>query len=156
MYGILTPSLVQEAFAMVLPLIEQTLKNYCEHGNLAVVVTGTEIINPRDQRRSFPDDYFLVAALGDQTTWERDYLNFARAKAEKSVRTGMDSAKIPPHYLRQGDIRFYGSVVRADIVVACSGAKSYEDEMFAGWIADAIIALAKKRFADLPPEQIYV
>ena len=150
MFGILTPSLVNEAFEMVRPHIAATLKSHAKREHLAVVVTATDVINPSSPNMTAKVDMFLIAHFGDKSAWEHDYEHIAISKAEKSMRTGKNTAELAPHYLLGRDTLFWGSVVLDDIVVACSGVESYYDEMFSMWIAAAVKALAKKRFAELP------
>ncbi len=155
-YGILTPGLVTEAYLMVLPMIQATLKSRCKRQHLAVIVTTTENILPRNHEQSFHDDCLLVLAIGTQEEWEYPYRDIALSKAEKSARTGKDTAELSPHYLIDADTVYWGSVVLEDIVVACSGVEPYYDEMFSMWIAAAIKALAKKRFAELSPDKMFI
>lgn len=150
MFGILTPGLVNDAIEMVRPHIAATLKSHAKREHLAVVVTTTDVINPRNPDKTAKEDMFLIAHFGDKSVWENDYEDIAISKAEKSVRTGKSSAELAPHYLLDSDTVFWGSVVLDDIVVACSGVEPYYDEMFSMWIAAAVKALAKKRFAELP------
>jgi hypothetical protein len=148
--GILTPGLVHEAFELVRPQIEATLKSRAKREHLAIVVTAPEAINPRNPDKSFKDDCYLVTGIGDKDDWEHDYEAVALSKADESARTGKGTAKLAPHYLLDEDTVYWGSVVIEDIVVACSGAEAYFDEMFSGWIATAIKALCKEKFAKLP------
>lgn len=155
-YGILTPALVREAYQMVLPLIEATLKSRCKRQHLAIVVTTTEAILPRNPEQVFGNDCLYTTTLGNLADWEYPYTEIALSKAEKSARTGKGSAELSPHYLIDGDVIYWGSVVLEDIVVACSGVEPYYDEMFSMWIASAIKALCKKRFAELKPEVMFI
>lgn len=150
MFGILTPGLVNEAFEVVRPHIVATLKSHAKREHLAVVVTTTQAIHPRNPDKTAKEDMFLIAHFGDKGAWENDYEDIAISKAEKSIRTGRNSAELAPHYLLDSDTVFWGSVVLDDIVVACSGVEPYYDEMFSMWIAATVKALAKKRFAELP------
>ncbi len=155
-YGILTPGLVQEAYELVRPMIEATLKSHCKRQHLAVVVTVTDFITQRDITKSFKESCFFTANIGYDADWEYEYDVIALSKAEKSARTGKGTAELPPHYLIDGDVVYWGSVVLDDIVVACSGVEPFYDEMFSMWIAAAIKALAKKRFAEFSPDKMFV
>jgi len=148
--GILTTGLVYEAFELLRPEIAGILKDRAKREHLAIVVTATESIHPRNTDKSFKDDCYLITGIGDKNDWEHDYEAVALSKAEKSVRTGKDSALLAPHYLLESDTVYWGSVVLDDIVVACSGVEAYYDEMFSGLIAVAIKALCKEKFAKLP------
>jgi len=149
-HGILTTGLVREAFELIRPHIEATLKNHAKREHLAVVVTATEAINPRNPDKSFKEDCYLVTGIGNKADWEHDYEKVALSKASKSTRTGRGTVELAPHYLLDDDTVYWGSVVVEDIVVACSGVEAYYDEMFSGWIGTTIKALCKEKFAKLP------
>jgi hypothetical protein len=156
-YGILNPTLVYKAFEIVRPLIEVTMNGgYTHRRDLAVVVTATEVINPREPDMSFENNCYLVSYLGNIEEWEYDYKSIALSKAELSVRTGKGSAELGPQYLLLGDTIYWGSVVLDGIVVACSGVKPYYDEMFSMWIAAAVKALCKERFAEYPKDRSFI
>lgn len=96
---------------------------------------------------NFNDAVLYEHAVGDRTRWDANYGAFARAKAELSWRSGMDSHLVQqsrPHLLAEGDSLLWGGVVVHDIVVAVSGADPWFDEAFAGSIAMFVRALAKK------------
>jgi len=100
---------------------------------------------------SFNDAVLYEHALGDRTRWDANYGAFARAKAELSWRTGMDSHQVQqtkPYLLAEGDSMLWGGVVLHDIVVAVSGADPWFDEVFAGSVALCIRALAKKSWTE--------
>jgi hypothetical protein len=100
---------------------------------------------------AFKDAILYEHAVGDRTAWDADYGEFARAKAELSWRTGLDSQvvqQLKPHLLAHGDSLLSGAVVFEDIVVAVSGADPWYDEAFAGGIAMLVRALAKKKVAE--------
>lgn len=74
------------------------------------------------------------------------YTTIAIAKAEVSFRTGLPSRQVQqesPHLYKDGDTKWGGSVVRNGLIVAFSGVQAVFDEMIAGWMADAIIALCR-------------
>ena len=155
---------VETAWGLVGPNIKSTLQQgfrggYIKREHLAVIVTGTSVIHPQPLDVKFEDHLLLREAIGDPKQWEHNYDGIALAKARESVRTGQATATLPPHYLQKHDTVYWGSVVREDIVVACSGVQPYYDEMFSGWLADAIKAVAKDRFAryqDEFPEENYI
>jgi hypothetical protein len=100
---------------------------------------------------AFSDAILHEYAVGDTAKWDADYGAFARAKAELSWRTGMDTRLVQqshPHMLTLGDSLLWGGVVVDDLVVAVSGADPWYDEAFAGTIALFLFALAKKGMAD--------
>lgn len=160
--SIVTTALVKQAFDMVSPHIAQMLKDHARpqdtgaQSDLSVVVSATEVINPHNPDKSFKDNCLLVTEFGDKTTWEIDIESIALSKAEKSVRTGISSVNVEPHYFYEGDTPYWGSVVLDGIVVACSGVESHYDEMFAMWIASAIKALCKKQISELPQGQHFI
>lgn len=156
MQGIITPALIQNAIEMVRPMIALTLQHYAKREDLAVVVTAVEAIKPHDPKKSFQRNCYLVTWFGDRDEWESDYMAYALSKAEKSVRTGMPTAKLEPQYLLSGDTVYWGSEVLDGIVVACSGVEAFFDEMFSMWIAAAIRALCKQKFLNLPEGTTFI
>ncbi|NTW62397.1 hypothetical protein HGB25_03250, partial [Candidatus Saccharibacteria bacterium] len=72
----------------------------------------------------------------------------ARAKAEVTWATRRPSREVQqtaPHLYEAEDTKWGGSVIREDLIVAFSGVQAIFDEMIAGWLADAIIALAREQ-----------
>jgi hypothetical protein len=99
---------------------------------------------------AFGDAILYEHAVGDPAGWDADYGAFARAKAELSWRTGLDShvaQQLKPHLLAHGDSLLPGGIVFEGIVVAVSGADPWYDEAFAGAIALLVRALARKQLA---------
>ena len=133
------------AVNLVLPMIESAMRSpeVGESGFLYIVVMDPA----RQPEDSAPDDAILYEhALGDRARWDADYAAFARAKAQLSWRTGMDSHVIQsryPHLLRSGETTLWGSVCLDGISVGVSGANPWYDEAFAGAIACALRALVK-------------
>ena len=150
MAGLLTPSLAEDAFAMIRPQIEAFLASQGFAPNLAFAITATAALRPADAVAGSASPFYLVAALGNKADWPADLEALAMAKAAKSARTDRDSADLPAHYLLAGDTLAWGSVVLDDIVVACSGIKPWFDEMLAMWLAATVKALCKQRLTDLP------
>jgi hypothetical protein len=100
---------------------------------------------------TFSDSILYEHAVGDTAKWDADYGKFARAKAELSWRTGLDTRLVQqshPHLLAQGDSLLWGGIVHDGIVVAVSGADPWYDEAFAGSIALFLLALARKGAAE--------
>lgn len=156
-HGVLSHELVIEAFNTVYGPIRKSLESgMTKRAHLAVVVTATEAINPRDPKKSFKDHCYLITNFDNTADWEHDYEKIALSKAEKSARTGKGSAELPPHYLLDGDTVFWGSVVLDEIVVACSGVEPYYDEMFSMWIAAAIKAEAKRYMDKYPKGRSFI
>ena len=156
MQDILTAGLATDAYGTIRKHIETCLKTLTKRQHLAVVVTATETINPRDPEKSFKDSCYFVTGFGNKNDWEHDYEKIALSKASKSARTGRGSAELPPHYLLDGDTVYWGSVVLDDIVVACSGVEPYYDEMFSMWIAAAIKAEAKRYMDKYPKDRDFI
>jgi hypothetical protein len=84
----------------------------------------------------------------DETPWNLPYDEFARAKALLSWRTRRPSREVvgqSPYLMHEGSIIYGGSVIRDDLIVAASGVQPEFDELAAGWMADAVIALTRQR-----------
>lgn len=154
--AIFNRELAQQAFDMLKPQIEDMLQKYASKTHMSVVISAVEAINPNDPQKSFKDNCILVTGFGDTNEWELDYEHIALSKAEKSVRTGLNSAIVEPQYFYEGDTPYWGSFVLDGIVVGCSGVEGFYDEMFATWIAATIKAMCKKRVAELPKGQHFI
>ena len=79
-------------------------------------------------------------AIGEpnKKKWQRDYAQFAHAKAAVTFRTGMPAHKVLrdfPHLYKKGDFKFGGSEIRNGIIVAASGLDWHFDFMVSGAIA---------------------
>lgn len=80
----------------------------------------------------------------------QQYRVVARGKADMSWVTGLPSREVQqsdPFIYEVGDIKWGGAVVRGlgqrKLVVAFSGVQAAFDEMFAGWLADTLVALCR-------------
>ncbi len=155
-YGILTPDIANDAVELLRPRIVEFLRGFAKRTHLAIVVTAVEAINPIDPGKSFKDNCYLIAGIGDQEDWQYDYERVALSKAELSVRTGIGTYELAPHYRLSGDTVYSGSVVIDGIIVACSGVEGYFDEMIAGWIAVTIKGLCKHKHAQIPKEVEFI
>ena len=92
-----------------------------------------------------PVDPLFVGVVSDGPDPEL-YLLHALAKAHVSQVTGLSSRAVQqdsPHLYHPGMTKWGGSVVRRGLVCAFSGVQPEFDEMFAGWMADAVIALCR-------------
>jgi hypothetical protein len=146
----------EKAVGYSLPLIEEAMKQkeVGESGFLFIVVMDP-LLGPATSH--FDDAILYEYAVGDQSKWDADYGEFARAKARISWRTGMDSHQVQelrPHLLAAGDTVLWGSVIVDGIVVAVSGANPWFDEAFAGTVAMWLRALGKAGIAHERSKQL--
>lgn len=121
--------------------------------DLAVVITGTDLVNPPVLGRLFEERCYLVTEIGNLANSSYPNRDIALRKAEMSARTGLPTAGLAPHYLLSGDTVYWGSAVLDGIVVACAGLEEHHDEMFSYWIAASVQAEARKWFAGLSSGQ---
>jgi hypothetical protein len=138
----------ETAVALALPMLDQSrqVKAVGESGFLHIVV-----MDPARAPGScvFEEAILYEYSVGDRSKWDADYAGFARAKAEVSWRSGLDShvvQTLQPHRLNAGATLLWGSVCLDGIVVGVSGANAWYDEAFAGSIALLIRAEAKARW----------
>lgn len=140
----------KHAVELCLPMIDASMESReaGASGFLYIVIMQPGIT---PAHADFNDAILYEHAVGDQSKWDADYGAFARAKAELSWRTGLDSHLVQqskPYLLAKGDSLLWGGVVMHDIVVGVSGADPWYDEAFAGSIAMCVRALAKKGLAE--------
>lgn len=143
-------NIARHAVELSLPMINAAMdsREAGASGFLYIVVMRPGVTS---EQASFNDAILYEHAVGDTSKWDADYGAFARAKAELSWRTGMDSHDVQqnkPYLLAEGDSLLWGGVVTHGIVVAVSGADPWFDEAFAGSIAMFVRALAKKGLAE--------
>lgn len=148
----------EAAVQMALPLIEQAMRRreVGESGFLYIVV-----MNPAcpPGHCDFDEAILYEHAIGDRSQWDADYASFARAKAQLSWRTGLDShtvQELRPQLLQPGDTLLWGSICLDGIVVGVSGANPWYDEAFAGTVAMCLRALAKARAQGARREGLYL
>jgi hypothetical protein len=101
--------IAKEALRLALPTIEAMLASEdLKRNNALHIAIG--------RRRADGTGEILVEhSIGEPTTWERTFDEFARKKVMLSIRTGLSTLEIQtqrPDLLQPGDILFYGSVVR--------------------------------------------
>lgn len=143
-------NIARHAVELCLPMINTAMESReaGASGFLYIVIMRPGVT---PAQASFSDAILYEHAVGDISKWDADYGAFARAKAQLSWRTGMDSHEVQqnkPYLLAEGDSLLWGGVVTHDIVVAVSGADPWFDEAFAGAIAMCVRALAKKGLAE--------
>lgn len=104
------------------------------------------VLDPTDTNRFL----FTASIESDYTRNNPDdakkYARFAAHKAELTARTGMPSRVVQqtaPHLLTNGDIKWGGSVIRDGLIVGFSGVQAVYDEMFAGMMAEVLIAMCR-------------
>jgi hypothetical protein len=144
----LTRDLAAQAFALVLPSITELFRAYGERGCLHVVV-----MDPTAAERGISGKQaILFEESVNRDTWGKHRFDeIARAKAFISERTGLSSFEMHqcPYLYKPGDVKYGGSVVFNEIVVAASGVQPHFDQLCSYWLAAACQALAIERFQPL-------
>jgi len=95
---------------------------------------------------SVSEDHVLYVESLDSPNASDRFLELALAMAYVSLRTGQPGRVVQqemPHLYKEGMTKWGGSVVRGGLIVAFSGMQAVFDEMIAGWMADALIALCR-------------
>lgn len=123
--------IANEAHVALFHSIERLLRTICKRPELAVVM------GVRESDGTFK----MVTSMnfGSSSDWEFDYYVIARGKAALTAEHNMPSREIQlmhPELLEmgaageKGDIKYWGSAILGNLVVACSGVESYFDEAF--------------------------
>jgi len=133
------------AVGLALPAIAQAMRDPAagDSGCLHIVVLDPLAPHDGGFERAILHEHSI-----NRERWDADYAAFARAKAQLSWRTGMDSHRVQalaPHRLEPGDTLLWGSVCLDGIVVAVSGMQAWYDEALALTVAAFLRALAKGR-----------
>ena len=141
------PTLVKtatlEVFEMFGPLFTDRFITKVE-GRVAAVIT---VLNPHYTRENSHHPTVLEdLVLGDPnvSNWKYPYNEFALAKAKAAWRSARSTHLMfagAPHLIEAKDFKFAGGVYDDGIVVATSGLKTWEDDLFVSQvIASAIKA----------------
>jgi hypothetical protein len=141
MYDGVTNAICEVAWDMVFPAVrraaEQGVVEACQ--GTVVVLDPTVPYAP-----TVATPILFEASIGAEVAM---FGEFATAKAAVTWRTGLSSRQVQqsrPHLYLPGDVKWGGSVVRDDLIVAFSGVQAVLDEMIAGWMADALIGLCRE------------
>ena len=147
----LTKEIVEQAVNMIRPGVLGLINR---EGKLVLYVV---VLDPAAKSGQAPGKAVLwEAAIGEQNRkrWPRNYAQFALAKAELTLRTGLPAHLIlrdAPHHYQKGDFKFGGSDIRNGIIVAASGLDWYHDYMVSGAVAamchGLVLAAAEKEYA---------
>ena len=103
------------------------------------------LVGQRDERGRLL--VFAEKVFGEEASWEHDYREIARGKGDITARTGLPSREVQllhPELLRPTDVKYWGSVVSGNVIVAVSGVQPWYDEA----IATSILALVRALIQD--------
>jgi hypothetical protein len=133
--------LAKDAILLVAPAIENLFKT--GKRDLCHIV----VMNPEYMpwEKDFEEAILLEYSFGDRSSWDLDFVGMAKAKAFQSWRHRIPNSVLQhthPASLREDDLKFYGSFVYGDIVVACSGLEQHFDVLISSWVAIAMEQLA--------------
>lgn len=126
----LTKAVVEEVLGLMKPCIEALIKREKK------IVLYMVVLDPAASGKTV----LWEGAFGDpdRKKWPRDYAQFAHAKAELSLRTGLPAHLVlrsAPYLYREGDFKFGGSEVRNGLIIAASGLDWHHDFMICGAVA---------------------
>lgn len=124
MSTLLTERIADQAIVLAIPTIQALLES-----DLTSRSDFHMLVGLRTEEKTFR----LLAAksFGDLYQWEHSYAEIATAKAELSARTGLDSREVQlmrPELLNDGDVIYWGSVIRGNVICAASGVQAFYDE----------------------------
>ena len=131
----------REAVALVKPSIVELFKR-TKRSELHIVIMDPRL---KPWESSFGDAILYQEPIRSSAPWESPYDELARKKAEQAWRERQPNVVLQtshPSSLREDDIRFYGSFVYGNVVVACSGVEEWFDMLISGWIALAFEQIA--------------
>jgi len=156
----LTESLAKEAIRLTMPTIQAFMnEGIAVRHDLHIVILDPAI--PYSPITDFTETILVEHSLGDVENWQHDYAEIACGKAANSWRTGKETHDLrsTPWLYRLADVRFAGSSVRDNIIVACSGVQGHFDRMFAGMIREACEGLCidayERYMASNPPGNVF-
>lgn len=135
MFTGISPEICATAWQVVLPAIEKAAELEVTNGLRGTLI----VINPADPH----GEPLFVGHVGEP---DPKFLEFVRAKAKVTLRTGLDSEYVrhqAAHLYVEGDIKWPGAVVRDGLVLAFSGVEGEYDVMICEWMASAIRAISR-------------
>ncbi len=163
MYSFVNSQIANTALDLVAPAIDSGIERGVFGGQYLFTVVGLrrvaglmphrDVLNQlRNYRNS--NSYITVAErrFGGSGEWELPYDDIAHGKAEKTGRTGLDTRELhfqQSELILPGDVKYWGSVIKHNIVVASSGFKSRYDELVSRMVIEAMFTFIE----DLLEEQ---
>ena len=126
--------IAQQAIELVKPSIT-TLFGRTNRQVLHIVIMDPRI---KPWEADFNDAILYQESIGETTTWEHPFDEFARNKAEQAWRNtqpNIVAQTMHPSSLKEGDLPFYGTFVYGNIVVATSGVEQWFDMLVSGGVA---------------------
>ena len=126
--------IAQQAIELVKPSIT-TLFGRTNRQVLHIVIMDPRI---KPWEADFNDAILYQESIGETTTWEHPFDEFARNKAEQAWRNtqpNIVAQTMHPSSIKEGDLPFYGTFVYGNIVVATSGVEQWFDMLVSGWVA---------------------
>lgn len=140
---LMTQSLVEQALATALPMIQSILDNCSKREgprfvHIVVLDLNGEKLLQRTEGREIPH----------RSEWKNDYDRVAGRKAGVSHRLKMDTSLVAtghPALFELGDTHWEGGVYLGGIAVGVSGIESYLDEVIARVLASVIMGLIKEK-----------
>lgn len=142
----------QDICARAWDMIQPAIAHGADQGVLNKFAGTIVVLNPHMDLKQFlgsndpAADVLFMDTLNEEAVDKLKYTTIALAKAAVSAKTGQPSRIVQqemPHLYQEGDTKWGGSVVRNGLIVSFSGVQAVFDEMVAGWMADAIIALCR-------------
>ncbi len=135
MFPGITSQTCATAWEILLPAIEKAAALEVTDGVRGTII----VIDPG----SATHEILFTGHVGEP---EAKYLEYVKAKAKVTLRTGMDSSRVRQdftHLYVEGDVKWPGAILRDGLVVAFSGVQGEFDEMICEWMVSAIRAMCR-------------
>lgn len=140
MFAGVSQEICAEAWEIVLPGIEKGAELELLNG----LRGGLAILDPANPEGA----PLFTAGIGEEGP---KFIEYATAKARLAAREQIDTSRLRqdfPHRYRAGDIKWPGGVYRDGLAFGFSGVQGEYDEMICDWMAAAIRAICRIRFAE--------
>lgn len=144
-------ALCKEVAEVLRPMFADLNGRGVVHRDALFMVFGIRSVN----EPWFEEVYSASLGSQPQEDWEHPFDDIARGKARLTGRTGLPSREVQlmkPHLLRREDVRYWGSWIEDDIIVAASGVKPWYDEAFCK-MACALVLAGSNSFRAVEDEE---
>lgn len=140
---LLTAGAARLAIDLATPLINNLMSEGVVTRRDLHIVVARRVLSIQEE-----DFQILVEKSFGGSEWTAEYDVIARLKARLSARTGLSSREaqlMHPELLQEEDVMYWGSAIRGNLIVACSGVQPWYDEAISNIVLWLCLAHAQEK-----------